>query len=113
MGTINYVWMGTGPLGPLERFNIYSWRCLGYNVAIYTLHFARDQAFTFSSLGLSLGERVQRTGPGHDDLTVLHDDGLFLYDMPTLLREDEYEDDGSGQDPRRLCRHMRELLGRL
>lgn len=113
MVTINYVWMGKGPLGPLERFNIYSWRCLGYNVAIYTFHFTRGQAFTFSSLGLSLGERVQSTGPEHDDLAVVHDAGLFLYDMPTLLREDEYEDDGSGNDPRRLCREMRRLLATL
>lgn len=113
MGTINYVWMGKGPLGPLERFNIYSWRCLGYNVAIYTFHFTRNEAFTFSSLGLSLGERVRRTGDGYDHLTVLHDAGLFLYDMPTLLQEDEYEDDGSGNDPRRLCRDMRRLLGTL
>lgn len=113
MGTINYVWMGKGPLSPLERFNIYSWRCLGYSVAIYTFHFTPGEAFTFSSLGLSLGERVQRTGPGYHDLTVLHDDGLALHDMPTLLREDEYEDDGTGADPRRLCRDMRRLLSTL
>jgi hypothetical protein len=31
---INYVWFG-GDLGPLDKFNIYSWKALGHDVTVY------------------------------------------------------------------------------
>ena len=32
---INHVWFGNNAMGPLEKFNIYSWRALGHSVTIY------------------------------------------------------------------------------
>src|SRR6185437_15650373 len=51
---INNVWMGTRALGPMEKFNIYSWRALGHSVVLYTYHFTADTAHTLDSLGLNV-----------------------------------------------------------
>lgn len=52
---INYVWLGNRALGPLEKFNIYSWRALGHTVNIYTLRFD-DRVANAHDLGINPGE---------------------------------------------------------
>ncbi len=52
---INYVWLGNGKLGALEKFNIYSWRALGHAVNIYASRFDQKQA-TSGSLGIEDGD---------------------------------------------------------
>ncbi|MPY24366.1 hypothetical protein [Shewanella sp. YLB-07] len=54
--SINYVWLGSNPLGPLEKFNIFSWRALGHQVNIYTHPFAGGAAHTEATLGLERGD---------------------------------------------------------
>jgi hypothetical protein len=49
--TINYVWFGDKALGPLERFNIYSWRAMGADVTVYACKWDTS-AHSASSLGL-------------------------------------------------------------
>jgi hypothetical protein len=53
---INYVWLGNNPLGPLEKFNILSWRALSHTVNIYTHPFAGGPPRTLGNLGLQEGE---------------------------------------------------------
>ena len=47
--TINYVWLGSNPLGPLEKFNIASWRAFGHEVNLYTTPFFGDPKRTYDS----------------------------------------------------------------
>lgn len=54
--SINYVWLGSNPLGALEKFNIYSWRTLGHKVNIYTHPFAGASEHTEVTLGLEMGD---------------------------------------------------------
>lgn len=53
---INNVWLGSNPLGPLEKFNLYSWRALGHSVNIYTYPFGSDPPRTEADLGLDAGD---------------------------------------------------------
>jgi Domain of unknown function (DUF4157) len=53
---INYVWLGNRALGPLEKFNIYSWRALGHTVNIYTHPFAGRTVNTETDLDLEPGD---------------------------------------------------------
>jgi len=90
MTTINYIWMGTGRLGPLELFNIYSWKLVGCDVGIYTLHWTTGRSHDAESLGLA------------------QDAGVAVHDLHAIL-----EADGSvvtEGDPRRLCSGMRDVL---
>ena len=54
--SINYVWLGSNPLGALEKFNIYSWRTLGHKVNIYTHPFGGGTDHTEATLGLAMGD---------------------------------------------------------
>ena len=67
---INYVWLGCGALGQLEKFNIYCWRAKGHAVAIYTHHFTSGTSHTVNTLGLEAGD-------------------ADVYVMPTVLGEDD------------------------
>jgi hypothetical protein len=49
---VNYVWYGDNAFGPLEKFNVYSWKALGHDVTIYA-HKWDSSAHTLSSLGLA------------------------------------------------------------
>ena len=53
---INFVWLGNNKFGPLEKFNLYSWRALGHTVNIYSYPFAGVAAHTLASLGLDEGD---------------------------------------------------------
>ncbi|MFT3765222.1 MAG: hypothetical protein QM820_06855 [Minicystis sp.] len=110
MPTINYVWMGKGPLGPLEKFNIFSWRARGYDVAIYTFHFTRGRVFNHSNLGLNLGERERVIAHDRVSLPIKNpaERGITIHDVPTILGEDRFvTTDG---DPRTKCPDMRNLM---
>lgn len=50
---INFIWLGTSKLRPLDLFNVYSWRALGHNVTIYAYHF--NGSHDLASLGLIEG----------------------------------------------------------
>lgn len=86
---INYVWLGTGQLGALEKFNLYSWRAMGAIVTVYTFHFTPDTSHTVDSLGLAEGDAL-------------------VVDLPTLLTTDDLVDDGN--DPRTPLGTARALL---
>lgn len=73
---INYVWLGCGALGALEKFNIYCWRAKGHSVGIYTHHFTSGKSHTFETLGLAEGDAE-------------------VHVMPTVLSGD---DEASGSD---------------
>ena len=75
---INYVWLGSNPLGPLEKFNLYSWRALGHLVNIYTHPFERDPPRTEATLEIDAG-----------DATVIH--------LGTLLGVDNLAPPGSAK----------------
>jgi hypothetical protein len=90
MITINYVWLGNGPLGALERFNIFTWKLAGCRVVLYTFHWTPEVAHDHSSLGL------------------LPSDGVDVYDLHALLSADGAVD--TPGDPRPLSRNMREVL---
>ena len=53
---INFVWLGNSVFGPLEKFNLYSWRALGHTVNIYSYPFAGVDHHTLDSLGLEQGD---------------------------------------------------------
>ncbi len=75
---INYVWLGSNPLGPLEKFNLYSWRALGHLVNIYTHPFERDPPRTEATLEIDAA-----------DATVIH--------LGTLLGVDNLAPPGSAK----------------
>ena len=52
---INNVWLGDGKLGPLERFNLFSWRALGHSVNIFAHRFDGKEP-TLAGLGLEEGD---------------------------------------------------------
>ena len=54
---INNVWIGDGKLGPLDRFNLYSWRALGHTVNIFAHRFD-GKVPTAGDLGLESGDAV-------------------------------------------------------
>ena len=60
---INYVWLGSNPLGPLEKFNIASWRAFGHEVNLYTTPFFGDPKRTYESVGITA-----------EDATILKED---------------------------------------
>lgn len=53
--TINLVSLGDGPLGALDKFNVYSWRSLGHEVNLHTHPFTVEP-HTLQSLGLEPGD---------------------------------------------------------
>jgi hypothetical protein len=65
---INFIWLGTGKLRPLDVFNVYSWRALGHAVTIYAFHF--NGTHDHASLGIS-----------HD--------AAHLVDLPKLVEADD------------------------
>ncbi|MCE9672207.1 hypothetical protein LY474_30820 [Myxococcus stipitatus] len=90
MTIINYIWLGERSLGALELFNVYSWKLVGCDVAIYTFHWGNGRAHDAQSLGLS------------------QDDGVDVHDMHAILEADASVNDGD--DPRKICADMREVL---
>lgn len=54
--TINQVYLGDRELGPLDKFNIYSWKALGHEVNIHTHPFTEGQPQSEQSLGLEPGD---------------------------------------------------------
>ncbi|MDP1666314.1 MAG: hypothetical protein Q8L79_14475 [Methylobacter sp.] len=67
--TINFVWIGCGELGLLEKFMIYSWRACGCQVNLFTHYPSVDKKHDNTSLGLPL------------DICAIHD-------LPTIMVED-------------------------
>lgn len=49
---INHVWFGPNAMGPLEQFNIYSWRALGATVTIYAHQWNSTNTHSESTLGV-------------------------------------------------------------
>jgi hypothetical protein len=85
---INYVWLGNRPLGPLEKFNIYSWRALGHQVNIYTLRFD-GAAANYDTLGIA-------------------DEDAAVIDLHSLLEVDALE--GQADHPKAKLGDARALL---
>ncbi|MCP3103732.1 hypothetical protein LZ198_33100 [Myxococcus sp. K15C18031901] len=90
MTTINYIWLGERSLGALELFNIYTWKLVGCDVAIYAFHWTNGRAHDARSLGLA------------------PDDDVAVHDMHALVADDDSVQDEN--DPRRYCPEMREVL---
>lgn len=68
--SVNFVWIGPGGLGWLEKLIIYSWRAWGCEVNLFT----------------------HRTGTndGHDEGSLgLEPNSCNIYDLPTIMGEDE------------------------
>jgi Domain of unknown function (DUF4157) len=86
---INYVWLGNRDLGPLEKFNIYSWRALGHTVNIYTHPFAGRDVNTASNLGLD-----------PDDANVIN--------LREILDEDDLAE--GADNPKAILKDARSLL---
>lgn len=77
---INFIWLGTGKLRPLDLFNVYSWRALGHNVTIYAYHF--NGSHDLESLGLIEGAA-----------TVVDLPQLIEYNSK-LANDEDFEDAG-------------------
>ena len=87
--TINYVWLGSNPLGPLEKFNIASWRAFGHEVNLYTIPFFGNPKRTYESLGITA-----------EDATI--------FDLATILKEDDAVTDVN--DPKKALSDTRKTL---
>jgi hypothetical protein len=85
---INFVWLGNGSLGALEKFTIYSWRALGHAVTVYAHHF--DTAHSVETLGLV----------GADGVSVVNIKDQLVADGRVV----------SEADPKHMLGHARLLL---
>lgn len=98
---INYVWIGDGELGELEKFNIYSWLALGHKVNIFFYHFKLETPNDISGLGLDVNGK---------NLELINMREVLDKDSVHDMEEEERDTDFRNHAPEKLMTDTRNLM---